>query len=438
MMMTGKSFNKEQLVFVGNTDKTIGRKYKKALFIEYQGPAFKRKKRRPSDATRGFVGPILRAEVGDTIIVHFKNKASRPYSMHPHGVFYDKASEGAMTLDGGSRADKAGNAIAPGKTYTYIWGVPERAGPGPNDPSSVAWLYHSHVNAVKDVYTGLVGGMIVTRQGMARKDGTPFDVDKEFVSLYLVSDENKSWYLNDNIKRFTKLDEAPEDDDDFDESNLMHGINGYVYGNMPTPVMYKDDRVRFYMMGMGTEVDLHTPHWHGNTVLWNGRRVDVVPLLPAQSYPVDMVADNPGTWMMHCHVDDHISAGMTARYTVLPVSRKQAKLNPVGFKRKLALWRGGNGYIEGDAIEGSSHQLSAASASAFNIKPLLVKTNLFSATKPLGRKAKRRQQTSRPSASAQMIPVRRRLRSISRKSLRLIAPPQKNIARPRLKKKTAA
>jgi len=252
MMMTGRAFNEDQMVFVGNSDKTIGRKYKKALYIEYQGPAFRKRKHRPSDATRGFMGPTLHAEVGDTIVVHFKNKASRPYSMHPHGVFYNKASEGAMTLDGGSKADKAGNAIAPGKTYTYIWGVPERAGPGPNDPSSVAWIYHSHVNAVKDVYAGLVGGMVVTRQGMAKKDGTPFDVDKEFVTLYLVSDENKSWYLNDNIRRFTKLDEAPADDDEFGESNLMHGINGYVYGNLPTPVMYKDDRVRFYMVGMGT------------------------------------------------------------------------------------------------------------------------------------------------------------------------------------------
>ena len=30
----------------------------------------------------------------------------------------------------------------------------------------------------------------------------------------------------------------------------------------------------------------------------------------------DMVADNPGTWMYHCHVNDHIAAGMMAIYTV--------------------------------------------------------------------------------------------------------------------------
>lgn len=32
----------------------------------------------------------------------------------------------------------------------------------------------------------------------------------------------------------------------------------------------------------------------------------------------DIVPDNPGTWLFHCHVNDHISAGMLTRYQVLP------------------------------------------------------------------------------------------------------------------------
>ena len=31
---------------------------------------------------------------------------------------------------------------------------------------------------------------------------------------------------------------------------------------------------------------------------------------------VDMLADNPGTWMFHCHVEDHMEGGMMAVYTV--------------------------------------------------------------------------------------------------------------------------
>lgn len=34
-------------------------------------------------------------QVNDTIRVVFKNSASRPYSMHPHGVLYDKNNEGS-------------------------------------------------------------------------------------------------------------------------------------------------------------------------------------------------------------------------------------------------------------------------------------------------------------------------------------------------------
>ena len=34
------------------------------------------------------MGPMIKAEVGDTIEVVFKNLATRPYSVHPHGILY--------------------------------------------------------------------------------------------------------------------------------------------------------------------------------------------------------------------------------------------------------------------------------------------------------------------------------------------------------------
>ncbi|TFC52659.1 multicopper oxidase domain-containing protein [Cryobacterium shii] len=100
----------------------------------------------------------------------------------------------------------------------------------------------------------------------------------------------------------------------------MHSINGYVFANQPIDslTMKKGERVRWYVMGMGTEVDLHTPHWHGNTVTALGMRTDVVSLLPASMMEADMVPDDAGTWLFHCHVNDHITAGMLTRYRVLP------------------------------------------------------------------------------------------------------------------------
>jgi manganese oxidase len=29
-----------------------------------------------------------------------------------------------------------------------------------------------------------------------------------------------------------------------------------------------------------------------------------------------MVADNPGTWLFHCHVEPHLTAGMVTRFKV--------------------------------------------------------------------------------------------------------------------------
>ena len=80
--------------------------------------------------------------------------------------------------------------------------------------------------------------------------------------------------------------------------------------------MKKSERVRWYVMDMGTEVDLHTPHWHGNTVLINMMRTDVAQLLPAGMLVADMVPDAVVTWLFHCHVNDHILAGMQTRYRV--------------------------------------------------------------------------------------------------------------------------
>jgi hephaestin len=141
--------------------------------------------------------------------------------------------------------------------------------------------------------------------------------------MFKVWDENDSWHLADNIATYTGAT-PPEDiatvanDGTFQEGNKKHSINGYLYGNFPlsTITMKKGERVRWYLFAMGTEVDLHTPHWHGNTLISQGMRTDVVDLLPATMVTADMEPDNIGAWLFHCHVNDHIKAGMIMRYLV--------------------------------------------------------------------------------------------------------------------------
>ncbi len=45
--------------------------------------------------------------------------------------------------------------------------------------------------------------------------------------------------------------------------------------------------------------------------------MDGADLLPNGTMPtLDMVPDDQGTWLYHCHVNDHILAGMIALYKV--------------------------------------------------------------------------------------------------------------------------
>jgi FtsP/CotA-like multicopper oxidase with cupredoxin domain len=328
----GMKFEGYPLTFVEQGSHRIGKVYRKAVYREYTDESFSHlKPRAPEWEHAGILGPIIRAEVGDTIHVFFKNNATRAYSVHPHGVFYNKDSEGSMYDDGTSGADKEDDSVPPGRTHLYTWQVPERAGPGPNDPSSLVWFYHSH--GTKDVESGLVGAIIITRRGMAGADGKPKDVDREFVSLYMFFDENVSWYLDHNIATYTsdpkgvkKLEFVPADNDGtlsptgtgFAAANFKATINGYIFANMPMMTMKKGERVRWYLLSLGEGVNFHTPHWHGNVVLDNGKRADVVTLMPAQMLTVDMVPDDPGTWLYHCHIDEHMDAGMVALYKVEP------------------------------------------------------------------------------------------------------------------------
>ena len=102
----------------------------------------------------------------------------------------------------------------------------------------------------------------------------------------------------------------------FIETNIKWSINGYIFGNMPVPTMTKGEHVRWYVATLGDFFNVHTPHWHGNTVLVAGQRTDVLSVASAQMVVADMVPDAPGIWLYHCHISDHMLAGMVARYEV--------------------------------------------------------------------------------------------------------------------------
>ncbi|XP_049623124.1 hephaestin isoform X2 [Suncus etruscus] len=297
-------------VFLSNKDGLLGSKYKKAVFREYTDGSFRiPRPRTGSQEHLGLIGPLLKGEIGEILTVVFKNNASRPYSVHADGVL---ESSSGWPL-----------AAVPGEVITYQWNIPERSGPGPNDSACVSWIYYSSVNPIKDMYTGLVGPLIICRKGTLDVYGERNDVDREFSLLFLIFDENKSWYLEENMATYgsqepssTNLQNAT-----FLESNKMHAINGKLYANLKGLKMYQGERVAWYMLAMGEDIDIHTVHFHAESFIYkNGEsyRADVVDLFPGTFEVVEMVASNPGTWLMHCHVADHVHAGMETLFTVLP------------------------------------------------------------------------------------------------------------------------
>jgi len=217
--------------------------YAKQRYVQYTDGTFTTTV--PQPAWQGILGPMIRGVVGDTIKVVFHNKTGMPFSIHPHGVRYDRPDEGAFY----NPPRGGGDAVAGGGTYTYTWFVRPEAGPLPGEPSSKVWLYHSHVDADEDIYRGLIGTIVITDPAHAREDGSPDDVGREFTTLWMVFNEAHEG--------------APEDSV---EPHLKHSINGYFFGNLPGLAMNQGDRVRWYVLSRGRSHDgrdVHPVHDRG-------------------------------------------------------------------------------------------------------------------------------------------------------------------------------
>src|SRR5450432_4906723 len=72
--MMGMKFEGYPLTYVEQGPHRIGKVYRKAIYREYTDESFAHlKPRAPEWERTGILGPVIRAEVGDTIHVFFKN-----------------------------------------------------------------------------------------------------------------------------------------------------------------------------------------------------------------------------------------------------------------------------------------------------------------------------------------------------------------------------
>ncbi|XP_045395399.1 ceruloplasmin-like [Lemur catta] len=308
-MLTGKPFSEDQ-DFQSQTYQQGGQDrkkftYKKALYFQFTNNTFQTIIDKPS--WLGFLGPIIKAETGDFIHIHVKNNASRAFSFHPHGLTYTKENEGALYPDNTTGPQKEDDYLEPGKQYTYKWFVEEKQGPGPSDSNCVTRIYHSHVDTVKDVTSGLIGPILTCKKGTLNED-TEKNIDKSYFLVFFIVDESNSWYIDENIHTFTESGKVNTSDPGFKESNSMYSINGYIYGNLPPLTMCAEDRIKWHFVGIGGAANDHSIYLHGQTLISRNHRKDTIMVFPASLEDAFMVAKGPGEWTLGCHIHESMQA----------------------------------------------------------------------------------------------------------------------------------
>ncbi|TKS72296.1 Coagulation factor VIII [Collichthys lucidus] len=203
--------------------KDIPQKYIKAVYREYTDSTYTVPKPRP--AWTGIQGPVIVGQAGDTVVVHFKNLASQPYSISPVGITYWKQSEGAGYDDSTAGEEKEDDAVFPGGYYKYVWDISPNDGPTASDPECLTYSYSSQVDTVRDVNSGLIGALLICKSSAFTADGQRRN--PAFVLLFAVFDETKSWYgeVGERMSRekFRRSKDRKE----------YHTINGYVNSTLP-------------------------------------------------------------------------------------------------------------------------------------------------------------------------------------------------------------
>jgi len=90
-------FNRDARVFLEKGEQRIGHVYKKAVYQQYTDATYRQEIEKPK--WLGYLGPLISAEEDDTVVVHLKNMATRAYSIHAHGLSYNKSHEGVCVND---------------------------------------------------------------------------------------------------------------------------------------------------------------------------------------------------------------------------------------------------------------------------------------------------------------------------------------------------
>ena len=156
------------------------------------------KPRAPDWEHLGILGPLIRAEVGDTIQVVFKNNGEPPVQ---HASARRLLQEGVRRRAVRRRhaAANSGRRRAAGRdAHLCLAGARAGRARTGHEGSSVIWMYHSHTTRNLDVNAGLIGPMVVTRprRRPTRRLRRRTSIASSW-SRFGEFDENFSWHFDE-------------------------------------------------------------------------------------------------------------------------------------------------------------------------------------------------------------------------------------------------
>jgi manganese oxidase len=232
-------------------------------------------------------GPTIQVNQGDRVRIIVDNHLPEPTSMHWHGFEIPVEMDGAP----GSGQDP----IPRGGRFVYEFTL-HQAG---------TFFYHSHM-AMQEMM-GMIGAFI-----MHPKKAYDPPVEKDFAII---------------LQEFAILPNNPIPNSMNMEFNWLT-FNGKA-GPATTPLIVRlNDRVRLRFINLG--MDHHPIHLHGHTFVvtgteggrqpkttWGPKNTVLVGV--AEAADVEFVANNPGDWMVHCHLPHHMMNQMSS--VVGPMTR---------------------------------------------------------------------------------------------------------------------
>lgn len=226
-------------------------------------------------------GPTIEVNEGDKVRIIVHNELPEPTSMHWHGIDVPNAMDGVIGL--------VQDAIPPGGMFTYEFELRQNG----------TFFYHTHVAMQQAL--GLVGLFIVHP-----KAAWDPPVDRDFALI---------------LQEWAILPGASVTNTMSMEFNIFT-INGRAAPYITPMVVRLGDRVRIRLVNFSV-IDHHPMHLHGIT-FWvtgtEGGRMPESAWYPsnnvlvgvAQAREIEFVANNPGDWIMHCHMFHHMMNFMSS------------------------------------------------------------------------------------------------------------------------------